>query len=217
MFRKICFLSLAICSYLYAQFNHFEAGIEAGPALGKFWTPTSSPSFYTPQITFTHGTYFRYNPVKFFGIQTGVYLERIATKDEVVFTNEEGSIVGPGTLSVNTDYITFPLLAKFSVGNRLRGNFSFGTFFSYMFKHSLIINYGEVYPYGERTWDYTNQMNRFNTGLSFGAGVDYVFFNQLVIGIEMRNQLGLSNLSKSEDYFRTNSLQFFFRLSWQFR
>lgn len=217
MIRKICFILILASSVLYAQFNRFEAGLEAGPALGTFWTASSPSSFYTTNVTYTHGNYFRYNPVKFFGIQTGVYLERVSTKDDVVFTNQEGSVIGPGTLAVNTDYLTFPLLAKFSVGNKLRGNFSFGTFFSYMLKHSLIINYGEVYPYGERTWDYTNLMNRFNTGLSFGAGLDYIFFNQLVIGVEMRNQLGLYNLSKGEDYFRTNSLQFLFRLSWQFK
>src|SRR5688572_25792438 len=132
MVRKIYFILLFSSSVSYAQFNRFEAGIEAGPALGKFWTPSASPFFYTSNVTYTHGTYFRYNPVKFFGIQTGIYLEKIATRDNVVFTNGEKSIIGSGTLEVNTDYLTFPLLAKFSVGNKLRGNFSFGTFFSYM-------------------------------------------------------------------------------------
>jgi hypothetical protein len=216
MLQRIVYICFLFSSVVYAQFNRFEAGVEAGPAFGKFWSPGTS-TFYTIRTSFIHGTYFKYNPVKNFGVQTGVYLERVSTFDPVIFVNNDGDMMGAGTVGLNTDYVTFPLIGKFTVGKQLRANFSLGTFFSYMLRHAVTVDYGSVFPYGVRTTDYTNLVNRFNTGLCFGAGVDYVFFNQLVVGIEMRNQLGLYNLSRSTEYFRTNSLQLLFRLSWQFK
>jgi hypothetical protein len=214
-FYLICFLFVPI---LNAQFNRFELGVESGPALGKFWTPNTPNSFYTMHTGYYTGTFFRYNPLPFFGIQSGIYSERVSTQDRVAFTNNENKMVGTGEVMVNTDFITFPLITKFRVGNRLKVNFSVGTFFSYMLQHSVTVRYGNTSPYGDHTVDYANMMNRFNTGLLLGAGIDYVFFRHLNLGFEVRDQLGLYNLSKNDqNYFRTNSLQFLLRISWQFR
>lgn len=214
--KLACIIALGTLSSIHAQFNHFETGIEAGPALGTFWSD-GSMSNRKMNINYSSGAFFRFNFIRSIGVQTGIYFERIGTSEDLYFTDMNGDIIGRGYLKYETDYITFPLLAKFTVGKKLKIGFSLGTFFSYLLKARSVVHNNNP-AYSDIAFDETNGIRRFNTGLVIGTGLDYCFFEHLNVGIEVRDQLGLYDLSisPSSGYYRTNSLQILFRVSYQF-
>lgn len=219
MQKVLLLIYITLFSVGYSQYNRFEVGIETGPAFGKFWGTGIPPTFYRPKPSYVTGTYFRVNLAKFIGIQSGLYMETLSTSDDVIFKNANNNMIGNGRFMMDASYITFPLLAKFNVGNKFKANFSIGTFFSYLVDYKVCIDYGETMPKGSMTLDYTHLMNRFNTGVSLGAGLDYVILQRMKVGIECKDQLGLFNISPSNEggfFYGTNSFQVLGRLAYMF-
>jgi hypothetical protein len=219
MQKVLLLISITFFSVGYAQYNRFEVGIESGPAFGKFWGTGIPATFYQSATSYTLGSYFRINLTRFMGIQTGLYTERLSTSDDVIFKNANNQMKGNGRFMMDADYISFPVLAKFNFGNRFKANFSVGTFFSYLTNYTVSIDYKETLPMGCQTYDYTNLMNRFNTGLSLGAGLDYVILQRMKLGVECKDQLGLYNISRTNQadyFFGTNSFQVLVRMGYMF-
>jgi hypothetical protein len=214
MIRTLCLLVTTIPLFLHAQYYKFEAGFEAGPAIGKFWSNSMTPKHFITDVNYSQGFFFRYHVKKNWSFQTGVYNDVIGTHDYITIKNNLGEPAGRATLRREVDYVTVPVLARFTFGNRIRTSFTAGTFFGYALQHRLETDFGDHVE----TTVMTNQINRFNTGIILGAGIEYSIFKQCNLGIEMRDQLGLSNLDPngSLSYFRTNSLQLMIKMSYRF-
>ena len=219
MQKVLLLISITLFSVGYSQYNRFEVGIESGPAFGKFWGTGVTADFYKSTPSYALGTYFRINLAKFIGVQTGIYTERLSTLDNVILKNANNQMKGDGKFMMDADYITIPILAKFNVGNKFQANFSIGTFLSYLTNYTVSVDYGNVFPTGCVSYNYTDLMNRFNTGVSLGAGFDYVLMQRMKLGVECRDQLGLYNISRSNDgnnFFGTNSFQVLVRMGYMF-
>lgn len=210
----VCLCVFILPLFLHAQYYKFEAGYEAGPSLGKFWSNTIKAKHFIMDVNYSHGVFFKYHVTKNWSFQTGIYQDVIGTHEFITLKNDLGEETGRATLRREVDYITIPLIARFTFGNRFRTSFMAGTFFSHALQHRLVTDFGDHQEYT----NVTNQINRFNSGIILGAGVEYSLFKQCNIGIEMRDQLGLANLDpkNSLSYFRTNSLQFMVKVSYRF-
>jgi hypothetical protein len=214
MIRTLCLLITTIPLFLQAQYYQFEAGYEAGPALGKYWSNSMSPKHFITDVNYSQGFFFKYHIKRNWSVQTGFYQDVIGTHEYITLKNILGEPTGRATLRREVDYITLPLMVRYTFGNRFRTSFTAGTFFGYAMQHRLETDFGDHVE----TTDMSNQINRFNTGIILGAGIEYSLFKQCTIGVDMRDQLGLANLDpkNSLSYFHTNSLQLLIRVSYRF-
>jgi hypothetical protein len=172
------------------------------------------PKHFITDVNYSQGFFFRYHIKKNWSIQTGMYQDVIGTHDFINLKNDLGEVTGRAKLHREVDYLTIPFMAKFTFGKRIRTSFTVGTFFSYAMQHRLVTDFVDH----EDIINVSNQIDRFNTGIIIGTGIEYSLFKQCNLGIEMRDQLGLYNLDpkQSLSWFRTNNLQLMFKVSYRF-
>lgn len=174
---------------------------------------------YYNALHYSQGAFFRWNMLPWLGLQTGVNYEKVG--NYMAYKGEDwGGNPVNGYEKTELEYLSFPLLAKFQIGNRLKLNFTAGGFLSYLLNAWHISFYDLYYPNGEMAAEMTNNFERLNAGVAFGVGVDYSFKNGINIGFETKDQLGLYNTSAlpviNNQLIRTNSLQFLARVSYKF-
>jgi hypothetical protein len=209
----------------FGQMNRFEAGLEGGPAMTTLWgndlleNKMNTGGTYYNALHYTQGAFFRWNLLPWLGLQTGVNYEKVGMYLDFESENSGGSSTNDYGRA-ELEYMSFPLLVKFQIGNRLKWNVTAGGFLSYLLR-AWQISYYELYaPNGEMAFEVTNNFERLNAGVAFGVGLDYAFKNGINIGFETRDQLGLYNTSAlpvvNNQFVRTNSLQFMARVSYKF-
>lgn len=213
--RTGCLLLIALPLWVNAQHYGLEAGVESGPALGRFWSNVVTPDHLTPNLHHSFGTYLKYQVSPNIGIQTGIYQEEIGTNDIAKQTDLGVGTSGNVNIIQEVNYATVPMLFRLSFGKKFRGTFIAGSFVSFLMQHKT------VWDYGTHRENINNTMgtNRFNAGLVWGGGLEYTVLKQMNIGVEVRNQMGFVNMEMHSPmaYFRTNSLQFLFKVGYQFR
>ncbi len=213
------------------NWNRGEVGTEAGPCMTSFWSNNKNLT-YGQDCHYAAGVFFRYNVNSWIGLQTGVNIERVGSRNNFQWTDTSGNPIGNAYIKLQNDYVTFPLLLRFNAFNECLGiggislNFTIGGFFSYLFYAKNILapmppgTPGDPNPGEETVTNQTSQFNKFNSGIVAGIGVDYSIESGLDIGFEVRDQLGLFHIPTTDpstnSIVRTNSLQFLFRFSWKF-
>ena len=204
--------------------SYFEFGVEGGPALTTTWGYT-----YNTQMegNYMVGSWVRYSITKWFGIHSGVYIERGGSKLDVIFTDQLGNKTGDGNVKFMYDYLTCPIMWRFDpINTNFNLNISLGGFVSYMFAaHSVLSPFppgtpNDPNPGKETTYDESMNFQKINAGIAAGVGLDYNFDFGFKTGFEVRDQLGLVHMSMNPETptfsYRTNSLQFLFRVGYRF-
>lgn len=179
-------------SILFSQSNKIDIGIEAGPSLkslrGSDFLESSGSS-----VGFSGGLTFQYNFTKLFSLRTNISYERKGSEMDFLFTDEFGNQFDEITLRSNFDYLTIPLLARFTFGEKLRFHVNAGPNVGYLVKQADILDAYATIPESE-----TNNIDvfeRLDFGLTTGLGVSYPILNNLLLSMEVRNNLGLININ----------------------
>jgi hypothetical protein len=208
----------------YDMETEMEIGVEGGPALTTSWGHQYNTAM---EGQYYVGVYYRAQFEPWFGFQVGTSVEKVGTIIDVTYVDDQGNPTGTGTVKYRFDFLTCPIMWKFSpLEGKFKLNFSVGGFFSYMFKATSTYS---PFPPGTPNDPNPGQENSFDEDLSFanlnggailGAGVDYNFDFGLRLGVEVRDHLGLVHLYKNPVTptfaFRTNSLLFLGRVAYGF-
>ena len=213
--RTGCLLLIALPLWVNAQHYGLEMGVESGPALGRFWSNVVTPDHLNPNLHYSFGTYFRFKISNHFSVQTGLYKDMIGSNDIAKQKDIGVGTTGDVNIIQEVNYGSIPVLFRLSFGNRLRGNLVAGSFVSFLMEHKTIWDYGTH----REAINNTMGTNRFNAGLVWGGGLEYTVLKQMNLGFEVRNQMGFVNMEMHSPmaYFRTNSLQFLFKVGYQFK
>ena len=186
----------------------FKIGLEIGPSITSvrgFYYNYGGFDIYTNQTRrFSGGLSFEYSLEKNFSIRTNILYERKAALDSITFTDNTGNIIGAYVSGYNYDYLTIPILAKYSFGSINKFFVYTGPYFSYLMKGSFTYGGGGLTAGGIGLLDevVTNRFNRFDFGLTFGFGGELKILEKLLLTIEPRYNLGLTNIINFEDpYF----------------
>lgn len=209
MTRQIIILltALALWTTGVGQTNKFDIGIEGGPS----WTSLRGNDYLEenndPTTGYSGGLTFQYNFPKFLSLRTSIAYERKGVIANFQGTDENGNPNSDITIHSNFDYLTMPLLVRFTFGRKLTFFVNGGTFYGFLIKHSTVVDAVNESP--KSIWDNTETMKRFDFGLTGGLGGGLQITNNFLLTLEIRHNLGLYNISElpidNDGTIQTNS------------
>jgi opacity protein-like surface antigen len=187
----------------FSQENKFQVGIDGGPSstfVFGFEHPLGD-DFLVPMVGFSTSVTFQYNFKEKLSLVSGVGFERkgVETKDKLYLTDEFGNPLGPYIGRNNYNYINIPLMLKYTLGdNQLRFYGSVGGYLGLLMKSEFeLVGYDN--PNKDEA-DNTDEMQNVDFGFSAGLGVQYSLSDKIGLSLEVRNNMGVYNISKLPIY-----------------
>ena len=209
MKKTILFLlALIFTSSIYSQ---IKIGLNAGATYSK---PYEGYMGFDAGIDFLIGASFEYYLNENLLLKTNLNYERKSFGDSFPFTDNRGMLIGQIKATTNFDYLTIPIMAKYEFGNSKKFFVNGGPFLGFLLREE---NKADVPSVGQiTTIDLINK--KIDVGLSFGIGTKIYINDKSNLNIELRENLGLLNISDNEVYeggnLKTNSLNLI--LNWSF-
>lgn len=197
MIRLIVFIAIfGPISNLYSQGSSFHLGIQSGLNYSFLRGNETLDENHSPSMGFQLGAVATINISSHFSILTTISYDkqRSISKGEINFTDPNGSFLGKEEWKTRFkfNYINIPLLFRYSI----RNNSLFvnaGPYLGLLLKE---IETTDATSFSPKT--ISNNTGNFTTtdfGLSFGIGALFPVNARGTISFELRNNLGLSNIS----------------------
>jgi hypothetical protein len=207
------FFFLTISIKTYCQINKFDVGVEGSPSL-IFLRGNPIIEMSNATIGFSGGLFLQYNLNKIISIRTNIGFERKGSLWEGNATDARGIQIGKTTNNMNYDYLTIPLLVRATIGNKYKFFMNAGPYFGYLLQAKSVFEMPNFYG----TSDIKGQ-NSVDFGLSTGLGLLYPLKSKIVLSFELRNNLGLYNVSAlpviNDGTIKTNSTNLIFGLAYK--
>ena len=199
-------LALIFTSSIYSQ---IKIGVNAGATYSK---PYEGYESFDAGIGFLIGASFEYYLNENLSLKTNLNYERKSFDDSFPETDEFGNLTGQIKVTTNFDYLTIPIMAKYEFGNSKNFFVNGGPFLGFLLSlENKVIT-------STRQTTFTTLTKKIDVGLSFGIGTKIYINDKSDLNIELRENLGLLNLSDDEVYeggnLKTNSLNLI--LNWSF-
>jgi hypothetical protein len=193
-------VSFLFSSELKAQINKFEFGVEASPSF-TFLKGSRIEKYYNGTLGFSGSITFQYNWRKRIALRTNIAYERKGGEGEFDFTDNYGASIGKGVVNLNFDYLTIPVLVRYTFGKRVKYFINGGSYFSYLIKQTLVFKGANSDGESNNTSSY----NRLDVGISLGIGLQYPINEKLILSSEIRGNMGLANALPNGD-LKVNSV-----------
>ncbi|HNP33354.1 MAG TPA: porin family protein [Flavobacterium sp.] len=130
---------------------------------------------------------------------------------QIIENPDDPGFAGDMKITLRNQFITIPIVAKYDFGPRDSFFLNGGIFVSYMLKSELSNDYDNT------TLDQTDQYKSLDYGLVFGLGKTFKLKGSKEITIEVRENLGLANISGGNRKINTNSLNLICGYSFDFK
>ncbi len=188
---------LAIITFGFSQKKEF--GIIAGPNFSNIRGMDSPLSDYKYAVGFLAGISFEYSIRESFSIKSNLLFERKSNQtniNSVFMVDGEEEFVNADARN-NFDFITLPVMAKYNFGKNNSFFINGGPYFSYLLnvKTHFSVN-SESENFKSTTIDNSDSYKSFDAGLAFGFGKRFDIDSKNALTVEIRNSLGLLNISK---------------------
>ncbi len=199
-----------------AQTPRFDLGLLAGPSLS--WLRGSAvidgaDALLTPAAGLT----FQVDLSEHFGIRLGAGYQRKGVRDEVLFTDVNGTPTGTADVAYITDFLTFPLMARYAFGQATRFSVGLGPYAGMLLQAQERWS-GEGLEGG--TNDRTDDLEPWDFGLSASVGAAWSLGGNLWLNAEVRYDKGLTNISAlpvmNDGEVRTNAVSLLVGCSYRF-
>ena len=218
--KKLTVLIFALLSFFinesFGQNSKYEIGAEGGAGLTSL--RGDSNASFDAALGFTGGISFQYNISKFFSFRTNISYEKKGARDKITYVDINGSEIGESYMHVNYSYIVLPLLARVSFGKDIKFIVNGGPYLGYLTKSTSV--YDAIAEVPEVTNDNTGNTERFDFGLTAGTGVLFPVKERVLISLEIRDNLGLSNTydgeNKADFSLKNNSLSLLAGVAYRF-
>lgn len=134
---------------------------------------------------------------------------------EIIENPDDPGFYGDIKIKYNNQFISVPILIKYDFGTNNSFYVNGGPFFSYLLKSQLSNDYDST------TDDITDNFKTLDFGLTFGIGKTFKLKNKREITVEIRENLGLTNISSvqmvDDGSIKTNSLNLICNYSFGFK
>jgi hypothetical protein len=205
-------VSFLFCSELKAQTNKFEFGVEASPSFTFLKGSDFIEKFYNGTLGYSGGISFQYNFGKRVALRTNIAYERKGGANYGGFTDNYGATIGNSSLNYIFDYLTLPVLVRFSFGNKVKYFINGGPYLGYLLSQTFVIkgdNFKTV------NIDNTSNYNSLDAGISLGTGLQYPIHEKLYFSSEIRGNLGLLSTLPRGD-IKVNSVNLLLGIAYRF-
>jgi len=192
LLKTLIIVLLFTANDVSAQTNRYDLGIEGGPNLSFLIQKGNSySSNRTPTTFVSTGLTFQYNCKKIFSLRTGLSYQQkgYQTASEFLYTKN----------TTRFDYLTVPLLARFTFGRKVNFFVNIGIFGSILLERTdqsksdyyTKNNYQNHSKEGYSLWD---------AGFAGGLGIAVPIKKHWLISLEARNYCGVSDISTDSPY-----------------
>lgn len=187
---KFLFFALTILytNFIFAQTKKFQIGLEGGPTLASFDGKDRFKNNHSTKVGYTVGLSLQYDISKVVSIRTGLGFERKGYK--MRFYNPLIDAYSRNII-FHFDYLTAPLLARITFGNKVKFFANAGPYFACLLSYNDSI---DSYKYTTESWK--QYYKRFDWGITGGIGGAYPLNNNLLLTLEARYNLGMYNINK---------------------
>ncbi|MFN3968997.1 porin family protein [Flavobacterium sp.] len=217
--KKIVFTFLLVTFFVGNSFaqGKLKVGFNGGLTYSSF---RGNPQIETLDagVDFLVGLSFEYQLKERLSLVANINYDRKTATDnpyiEIFDSPDDPSFYGRVKIKFKNQFITLPILLKYQFGPDNSLYINGGPFMSYMIKSELWNDYDE------RNTDQTDNYKSLDFGLVFGFGKTFKLKNNNKISVEIRDNLGLSNISDvpvvGNGYIKTNSLNLICNYSFNF-
>jgi len=198
-------IMLAIAAH--SQNKIFTIGAEGGISIASLsYDQSSINDLYKSRTGYAAGVALQYNFKKVFSLRTGAMFELKGATSEITFTDQSGNIIGKGEIKQDLGYLTIPLLLRATFGNKINFFVNGGPYWASLLTAKLII---EPVPANiDHEQDIKYQFETTEFGVSGGIGVSALFNELILISLEVRNNMGITDISPGTYEVKTRSLLF---------
>ncbi len=206
-------MMLFVSFNLLAQTSKWTIGLEGGPALSSLRGNDVISDMHMPRLALFAGPTLQYTINPKFSIKTGLAYELKGSMIEFILYDAIGQALGTQNVFMDYQYLTIPLLCRYHIGKikSVQGFINAGPYASYL------LSAEQRFP-GNET-DLNSSHYDVDMGFVAGAGAVIPLNSKWSLSAEVRNQLGLTNISKmtmvNNGALKHNSLQMLFGLQYQ--
>ena len=176
----------------FGQDHRLELGIEGGPSRVSLRGNAFTEDFYEADFAFSGGLSLQYNLTRHFALRTNLHFDRKGAAADVLFTDNTGATIADSRLRSGFDYVTVPLLMRLSFGDRFKFTANAGPFVGILMMETET---ADIPGDGPFEFDNTEAYEQVDFGLSAGVGVTRSVGAHFILSAELRNDLGLANVS----------------------
>jgi len=203
---------------LLGQSKKINLGVELGPSYTFLWGNHFISENNDPTNGYAAGFAFQYNFSNLFSLHSNLAYEKKGTKSTANLRDDQGNFLGLFTVHNNLNYITLPVLARLSFGNKMKFFINTGPYVSFLAKQTYV--HEAILELPEQKYDGTDAYQGIDFGLSSGLGFTIPISDSFFFSLEARNNLGIYNISKLplsyDGGLLTNSTNLLLGFSYQF-
>ncbi len=196
LFCLLAVLLLISSFKVSGQDKKWAFGIQLAPGLSTIRGNDHNEKNYDAAFGLAGGLSAFRNLNEHWSVGMELLLERKAQKTETVITDYMGNEAGKATVFSRFDGLTLPLLVRYAVGKeKFHMYMNAGPQVFFLSKHGY---HSSSDLLEELNMEDTENFNRTDFGICFGAGAAYDVSDHFQVTAEVRDFLGFANMSKLE-------------------
>lgn len=205
----LSFISISFSLVCMSQKNTTEFGVSGGVNINSAYGESVSNDHKSSMAGFSAGVKFKYYTSDHFGIKALLLYDQNGwAYRSLTFTSSMGNDLGKGDAIFKLNYLTVPVLAEYSFGNKVKFKAGAGGFFGLLLNNQVIVKIKEpiapdITTTTKSSSDYRKSVN---FGLSANAGIQIPISSSIKFEFDVRDNLGLANIYKGDATIKTNVL-----------
>lgn len=180
------------------QSGKYEVGLKGGTSLALNWGSSYINSNQKPTLGYAAGVGFRYHLPKRFSIGAEITFERKGYSVHVASSEIDGNTFGEIEVRYRMHYLVVPILARFSIGKKVRAFLNVGPCFGFLTHATADWKAPSQFVYFPNTTNETNDFKRLDIGVTTGLGLIVPLKARVLLSLEVRNNLGLLDVGGIE-------------------
>jgi len=209
-------LVICLSTIVIAQDRKFELGVQGGPSITSIRYLNGDRKAFKPMAAFSGGFFFQYNLNKTFSLRIDPSYEQKGYKLKSTLTDSQGNVTGEGKVRGNFDYIMLPVLLRASIGNKIKYFVNAGPYVGLLLYQNNIVQ-KPLFKGAKSMYSNTTAYKTTDIGITAGIGLAIPIKDKFALSVEIRNNLGLMNISKSSTgNDKTNSTNLLIGFAYKF-
>lgn len=198
--RNIFMLGIILLSVStsFSQSSRSTIGFEGGASFVTIYGNEYAEDKGSGVFRFSGGFSYQYRVSDLFALRTNVFYERKGNRiylDDILLSGEPIELTGRNYY----DYLTVPLLCRVTFGKKIKFFANAGPYAGVLVSQRIITETNSKNYPGTESND-IDDFVRMDYGISSGVGMNFKLLEDISLGFELRNNLGLRNISNGPVY-----------------
>ena len=175
----------------FSEKNYIITGIGGGMGFSDLHGEKLDKDSYKPLQFWPFGLElsFHFNPEC--AIVTGVFYEKKGGIMEIMFTDNTGYEIGEVDIDFKFDYLTIPLLFRYTLNGKINYYINAGPFMAKLLKQEWEFDHPDL---GHVKTDATDEYQPYDFGITAGIGISKNVSSRWIISAEVRDNYGMKDI-----------------------